>query len=733
MNFDAVRRLIKSVGLILAIAIGVAIPVAFGILHFLDLRHDAQSEAEFHAGYLGRLTETGLIAFSPEGLQGAIAAVAATSSTQARIRVLGDNNASLLEWGPKPPSGYIAAAAPITLGGEPIGRVEVQKSLAGAALTIGGLAVLALVLALVVYLAMSSLPAQALDEASAEIASHRERLEEKNAHLDAALENMVQGLCLYDADQRVIVANRRYAEIYQLPLELIKPGTTLRQVLEARVRNGTYVEQEARDVVDQGIAKFEDYICEVATLRDGRHISVVRRPLAGGGLISTHEDITDRKRADAIIAHMAMHDGLTGLPNRSMLLDRLQKSLPRTSSVNMLAVHCIDLDRFKAVNDTLGHPMGDALLTAVGERLQTCVRGNDVVARLGGDEFAVLQCGLSEPHQAAALAERLIAELSEPFLINGHRISVGASVGIGIAPSDGEDSTSLLKNADLALYCSKAEGRGRYRFFERDMDARIQARRLLELDLQSALPLAQFELHYQPLVDLATDKIVAMEALLRWTHPTRGKVPPSEFIPIVEEIGLIGEIGRWVIDRACQEAATWPSDIGVSVNLSPHQFKTGSLALDVAAALGRSGLPAHRLELEITESALMQNTQATLDTLKAIRALGVKVAMDDFGTGYSSLSYLHAFPFDKIKIDKCFVQSLSEKPESAHILKAVVDLGANLRMVTTAEGVETQAQLDRLREDGCTQVQGYFFSPPRPAGEVPDMLRRMEAPMAKAS
>ena len=562
-------------------------------------------------------------------------------------------------------------------------------------------------------------------DASQQIEKQQQELSAKNAQLDAALTHMIQGVCLYDADQRIVVANRRYAEIYNLPEETIKPGTSLRDVLEARVRGDIYDEHEAREIVEIGLLKFRESVSEVVALKDGRHISVVRRPLANGGLISTHEDVTDRKKADALIAHMAMHDVLTGLPNRSLLRERLERTLPRASEANIVALHCLDLDRFKAVNDTLGHPTGDALLRAVAERLQACVRGNDLVARLGGDEFAILQTAITDPAQVAALADRLIAALSQPFEIDSHSVSVGASVGMALAPTDGADGAQLLKNADLALYCSKTEGRGRYRFFEPDMDAKIQARRMLELDLQNALSLNQFDLHYQPLIDLKSDMVVAMEALLRWKHPVRGNVPPSEFIPVVEEIGLIERLGRWVIQQACREAATWPDGISVSVNLSPHQFKSSTLALDVAAALASSGLPAERLELEITESALMQNTASTLEVLTTIRAFGVKVAMDDFGTGYSSLSYLHAFPFDKIKIDKCFVQSLSEKKESAHILRAVVDLGTNLKMVTTAEGVETAAQLQQLREDGCTQVQGYYFSPPQPATQIPSLLHRL--------
>ncbi|MDX2205465.1 MAG: EAL domain-containing protein [Hyphomicrobiaceae bacterium] len=727
MSYDVVRKLIRTVGGILALTIGLVVPAAFGMLDYVSLVGATRAEADFHAQYLGRLVESGNFRYSAEGLQGTIAAIAATSETTAHVRLVDENGTPLLEWGPSLSGNLVKARSVVTLAGEPVGYVEVENNVASVLDSLIFLSLIGCALGGLAYLAMTKLPAQALDDASRQIAEHQHRLADKNAQLDAALTNMVQGVCLYDADQRIMVANRRYAEIYGLDERILAPGTSLRQVLEARVRNNVYTEYEAREMVELGIAKFGEHVSEIIVLQDGRHISVLRRPLPNGGLITTHEDVTDRKKADAQIAHMAKHDTLTGLPNRLFLRERLERATRCVGEGHALAVHCLDLDRFKTVNDTLGHPMGDALLCEVSARLQACIRGTDSVARLGGDEFAVVQAGIADPGQAAALAERLIAVLSEPFEINGHRIVIGASVGIAVATLQGADGELLLKNADLALYCSKSEGRGRYRFFEAEMDARIQARRVLEFDLSNALALEQFELYYQPLVDLKSNRVVAMEALLRWRHPVRGFISPMEFIPIAEEIGMIESIGLWVLRQACLEAAKWPDEVGVSVNLSPHQFKSGTLAFDVAAALATSGLPASRLELEITESALMQNTETTLATLAKIRDLGVKVAMDDFGTGYSSLSYLHAFPFDKIKIDKCFVQNLSDKPDSGHILRAVVGLGTSLRMITTAEGVETEAQLLQLREEGCTQVQGYYFSPPRPADEVDALLARINA------
>jgi diguanylate cyclase (GGDEF)-like protein len=388
------------------------------------------------------------------------------------------------------------------------------------------------------------------------------------------------------------------------------------------------------------------------------------------------------------------------------------------------AVQRHDRDHFKTVNDTLGHPVGDELLRLAAERLRECIHPDDTVARLGGDEFAIVQVGRDQPVNSTSLAGRLIKAIGEPFDVLGHQVVIGASVGIAIAPDDGGNPDQLLKNADLALYRAKEDGRETYRFFEPEMDARMQARRALELDLRKALALCEFALHYQPLVTLASGKINGFEALLRWHHPQRGMVPPAEFIPLAEEIGLIGGIGAWVLKEACMEAAKWPSSLKVAVNLSPAQFKGQKLVLDVIAALGASDLPPWRLELEITEAVLLNDTDATIAVLNDLRRLGVRIAMDDFGTGYSSLGYLRKFPFDKIKIDRSFIHDLAEKPDSLAIVRAVTGLGVSLGITTTAEGVETEDQLERLRTEGCTEVQGYLFSEPKPASELGALLRQ---------
>jgi diguanylate cyclase (GGDEF)-like protein len=420
--------------------------------------------------------------------------------------------------------------------------------------------------------------------------------------------------------------------------------------------------------------------------------------------------------------HMARHDALTNLPNRVLFRDKMQQSLDRGAA---LAVLFLDLDRFKSVNDSLGHSIGDALLCAVTERLQRVLRRSDMVARLGGDEFAIVQIG-ARPSDATDLAGRIIAALSEPFDVLGHQVNIGTSVGIAMAPADGREPDQLLRNADMALYRAKAEGRSTYSFFQPEMDAQMQERRRLELDLRKALAGDQFELYYQPLVDIAGGHVAAFEALLRWNHPERGLIGPDDFIPVAEDIGLIVPLGDWVLRQACRDAARWPAALSVAVNLSAAQFRNPALALSVVSALAQTGLQAKRLELEITETVLLQNDQAVLNALHDVRQLGVRVSMDDFGTGYSSLSYLRSFPFDKIKIDRSFISELgNDESDCAAIIRAVTRLGSSLGMTTTAEGVETREQLELLRAEGCTQAQGFLFSRPRPASEVPLMLREI--------
>jgi diguanylate cyclase (GGDEF)-like protein len=425
----------------------------------------------------------------------------------------------------------------------------------------------------------------------------------------------------------------------------------------------------------------------------------------------------------AEIRHLASHDTLTGLPNRALLYEEIEGALRRSGRSQNIAVLCIDLDRFKGVNDTLGHPIGDALLRAVTERLKQCVREFDVVARLGGDEFVIVLTDLEDPEQAGVLGQRIIENISEPFEIEGHQILVGASVGIAVAPADGNNSSQLLKNADVALYKAKTDGRGMCRFFELAMDTHLQERRRLELDLRRALRDKEFELFYQPIVDAETHQISGFEALLRWNHPDRGLVMPGDFVPLAEETGIIIPIGQWVLSRACEDAARWPKDVQIAVNLSPIQFTNNNLISSVVGALRDSGLHPGRLQLEITESVLLTNNDATVAILHQLKDLGVRIVMDDFGTGYSSLSYLRTFPFDKIKIDRSFIHDLVGNNDCIAIVRAIASLGKSLGMVTTAEGVETGAEIGLVRELGCREAQGYLFGRPLPVGSVAALLQ----------
>jgi diguanylate cyclase (GGDEF)-like protein len=542
--------------------------------------------------------------------------------------------------------------------------------------------------------------------------------------LDIALDNMTQGLLVFDASERLVVCNRRYIEMYGLSRDVVKPGCMLRDLVEHRKQTGSYkgdadayyswiLDNLGPNAISQA----------VIVTADGRSIQIVNQILANGSWVATHEDITERARFDDRIAHMAHYDALTDLPNRTMFREQLDSALKSIARGEQLAVLYIDIDEFKSVNDSLGHPVGDELLKAVADRLRGCLRQTDFVARLAGDEFAIIQMAVKQPEDATDLVERIYAVIRKPYDCAGHLLTADASIGIALAPQDGDDLDQLLKNADLAMYAAKADGRRTSRFFEPGMDARVKALRALELDLRQAIADGGFELHYQPLVSLANNKVSGCEALLRWRHPARGLISPAEFIPVAEETGLINPLGEWVLTTACTEAASWPDHITIAVNVSPVQFRSEAFGLKVAAALVASGLPAHRLELEITEAVLIRDDETALAMLHQLRALGVRIALDDFGTGYSSLSYLQRFPFDKIKIDRCFIKDIAEPGGSACIVQAVVNIAAARHMTTTAEGVETQAQLDVLRTLGCNEMQGYLYSPAISAAEISKLLR----------
>ena len=567
-------------------------------------------------------------------------------------------------------------------------------------------------------------------EAALQLADERERSAEdarrRAQQFDLALTNMHQGLAMFDLEDRLLVANRRFIELAGGHPGAVPSGTTATTIMELAVARGSFSYQD--------VAAFRRWRHTVVgnqtqssstfDLTDGRTLVMTHQPMEGGWL-ATYEDITERREAQARIAYMACHDALTDLPNRVLFHERLADALGHARRGHSVALLCLDLDQFKTVNDTLGHPVGDALLKAVAGRLAKRTRDTDTVVRLGGDEFAVVQVPIDKPTEAADFAERLIHMLDEPFEIEGHQIVIGTSIGIAFAPQDGLDADELLKNADLALYRAKSDGRGVYRLFHAAMDAEMQVRRRLEVDLRHALPNGQFEVYYQPLIDLKAEAVAGFEALLRWHHPQRGLIPPDQFIPLAEEIGVIVPIGEWVLRQACLAAAAWPGMLSISVNLSPVQFKSRDLVATVTAALCDARLAPGRLELEITETVMLHDTAATLATLHDLRGIGVRLAMDDFGTGYSSLGYLRRFSFDRIKIDQSFVRELGKQSDCGAIIRAVISMSRELGMATTAEGVETREQLCALAEAGCSGIQGYLFSRPVPLRDIPTMLRTM--------
>ena len=553
--------------------------------------------------------------------------------------------------------------------------------------------------------------------------SQQHQLEKQR--LDTAINNMTQGLLMFDSSHRLVVANQRYIEMFGVSTEVVKPGCTIHELLNHRRETGSF-----KGDVDEYCAtlfrklaqgKIFQTIMETA---NGGSIQVSYRPLQRGGWVTTLEDITERRRVEDRITHLAHYDALTDLPNRALFHEQLKRELARIAPGEQLAVLYIDIDEFKSVNDTLGHLIGDELLKSVAVSLGRCVRDTDFVARLGGDEFAIVQTGIRTADDVTGLVMRVLDTIREPYECLGHQVTTDASIGIALAPQHGTDLDQILKNADLAMYAAKSAGRRTYRFFEPEMDARVRARRMLEMDLRQAISDGAFEVHYQPCVNLRDNKITGCEALLRWRHSERGMIAPAEFIPIAEETGLINQLGEWVLTTACAEATTWPDHIKLAVNVSPVQFKSSTLALKIVAALAASGLPASRLELEITEAVLIRDDEAALAILHQLRAIGVGIALDDFGTGYSSLSYLQRFPFDKIKIDRCFVNDIAEPDGSSCIVQAVVNIAAARQMTTTAEGVETQQQRDLLRALGCAEMQGYLFSPAKPAAQIRQLFHR---------
>jgi diguanylate cyclase (GGDEF)-like protein len=556
-----------------------------------------------------------------------------------------------------------------------------------------------------------------------QLISREQELKQLNSRIDIALNNMTHGLCMFDADEKLIVCNATYVQMYGLTGDEARPGTPLGRIdgHRAKIGTGAIASPEQAAAVAQSGREFSAFTQE---LMDGRVIAVSQRPMADGGWVAVHEDITERRRAEAKISHLARHDLLTNLPNRVLFREFLEQAFAKSRSGEGCAILCLDLDHFKTVNDTLGHPVGDELLKLAATRLLSVVQSADMVARIGGDEFAIVQTAVARPEQCSELASRIVDLIGQPFQVQGRHVEIGTSVGIAIAPNDGASPDQLLKNADMALYLAKSDGRGTHRFFEREMDRRLQARRTLELDLRSAIANAEFELHYQPIIRLADGHVSCFEALVRWNHPQRGMIPPGQFIPLAEETGLIVPLGEWVLRTACAQASRWSEKVGVAVNLSAAQFKGRNLVQIALSALAASGLAPSRLDLEITESVLLQDEANTLATLHQLRGLGVRISMDDFGTGYSSLAYLRSFPFDKIKIDRSFVRDIAESNDSQAIIRAVTGLAQSLKIATVVEGIETEAQLTMAKAEGCDEAQGFLFSKPMPEQQVADFLAK---------
>ena len=538
--------------------------------------------------------------------------------------------------------------------------------------------------------------------------------------LQLILDSVPQGVIVLDQAERVVFANERYLEMYGVPNTEQKTGIGLGSLLIASLVDQLGCVSDYMDCVRRAAGDVE----QVFRLSDGRTHTIQAKQVHEIGLVLTHEDVTERCRSEAQIAHMAHHDALTDLPNRILFVERLSHELKRVKRGELIAVLALDLDHFKTVNDTLGHPVGDELLRHVADRLRGCIREPDTVARLGGDEFAIIMTQLREPQDAVILARRVRESVSRAFHVNDHQIITDVSIGMSVAPEDGTEPDVLLKNADMALYGAKGDGRGTWRFFEPEMDTKMRARRVLEMDLREALAKEEFQLYYQPLVTVINKQVRAFEALIRWNRANHGLVSPAEFIPVAEETGLIVPIGEWVLRTACREAAKWPSEIKVAVNISPAQLSNRNIVDAVKNALTESQLSSNRLQLEITETVLMQNTFATLSTLHKLKEIGVQIALDDFGTGYSSLSYLRSFPFDKIKIDQSFVRDLGQGTEPYAIVNAVAGLAKGLKIASTAEGVETEAQFDILEDIGCSEIQGYLFSRPLPSEEVRVLLAK---------
>ena len=728
------RKLVSAIGLAVAFGVAIVTPSVYFIHDYFNVSDQLTYKARLNAARVAQYIDTHGGVWPRQQMRLAeLIKLPDIGGWRERRKIYDQDNRLVLDEGGPLVSPAVGRSAPIVVAGSTIGVFVVEESLQNTLYNTWLVALACSLIGYGAYFGLRIFPLRVLDRTLGELHDTQRSLAVQMERLDVALNNMSQGLVMFDSSARLVVVSRRYLEMFGLSPDMVKPGCTIQEVLDQRVLAGGFsaggVEAYRTELL-ASVAQGKTFR-KITNLPDGRIISIVNQPLADGGWVATHEDITERLRAEEKIRHLAHFDTLTSLPNRVTFYERMETVLSRLRRSESIAVFSLDLDRFKSVNETLGYPIGYLLLRAAADRVRHCVRGDDLVARLSGDEFAIVQTASKQSSDAGAFAARLIEAVEAPYELDGHQVIVGASIGIAVAPGDGSKPDALMKSADMALSRAKADGGGVYRFFELAMDARMQARRALELDLRKAIVNGEFELYYQPIVDVKTRQITSCEALIRWHHPERGMIAPAEFISIAEETGLIVPLGEWVIRQACAEAIRWPKHVTVAVNLSPAQFKSRNLLPTVIGALATSGLPAGRLELEITELVLMEDNDGAFAVLHQLRDLGIKIAMDDFGTGYSSLGYLRRFPFDKIKIDQSFIRDLPKKEDSIAIIRAVVGLCSSMGITTIAEGVETKEQLARLTAEGCDEVQGFLFSPPRPAAELPRLFKKL-APRVEA-
>ncbi|MBV1707977.1 MAG: EAL domain-containing protein [Hyphomicrobiales bacterium] len=545
-----------------------------------------------------------------------------------------------------------------------------------------------------------------------------QKLTDSYRWLDLALENMARGLCLYDASGRLAVVNKTFMDIYGFAPAEVRIGEHYDAVEVAMMRKLENCRQALLRDSRPGQKGNLTLTREDVVLQNGVICRVTRKAIDDGKFIEIHEDVTEVKKFEQRLYDMSRHDGLTGLANRVLIAEHIAEAISRAECGEGFSLLCLDLDLFKDVNDTFGHPVGDALLCAVADRIRNCLRPTDVAGRLGGDEFAIILCGLTSAADIQLIVERLVDAISQPYDISGNHANIGVSIGISVAPQDGYDGEKLLQKADAALYLAKTQGRGTWRFYDAVMDNALRERRSLEADLRLAIGRNELEVHYQPIYHVAHKGIGSYEALLRWRHPQRGLVPPSEFIPLAEETGLIYSLGEWVLNTACKEVNSWPCQHRLSVNLSLAQLKPGNFKKILDTCLSESGLAPERLDLEITESIFLEKNAYALNLLQEVRNRGVTISLDDFGTGYSSLSYLGRFPFDRIKIDRSFVQNVLISDQAKVVVEAVLLISKRYNMRVTAEGVESKEQLEWLCQANCNEIQGYFIGRPMTAAEI---------------